>query len=153
MGADKEHLTYGSMAYKFLCYGKMKGTSFHLKEAKNCLAGEFAKADISAIKRIAKRLSEKSFYEYNSKDDTWKITDQGIREMYASAGSYRLRLRRDVGARFLAQIKEEMARCSMIGPYMSEEQMDAEDAILEKLNAQIKVRNEHKKPKSRRVPS
>jgi hypothetical protein len=144
MDADKPQVVYGSRAYKVLCYGKMKGKPFSLEEMKICLSGVFHKPGVYDIRPVLEKLSEKSMVRHEQSSNKWVITNAGIKEIIQSVGYYRVKRQREMGPRFMAMIREEMVKTTLIGPYMSEKQMDAEDAVIERLNKKMWQRSNRK---------
>lgn len=144
MDIAKPKIVYRSRHYKLLCYAKMRSKDFSLSEAKNCLSGVFHQKDLSGIKPLAKILVDKSMLKYHEKTDTLSITDDGIKEIIHSVGYYRMTVQRQAGPRFMAMVRQELSKTAEIGPYMSSEQMDAEDLVLEKINAKMIERNAKK---------
>jgi hypothetical protein len=140
MQEDKPKIIYGSRHYKFLCYAKMRGDKFSLSEARECLSGVFHQPNLYGIKTVAKVLVDKSLVEYHKETDLWSITYNGMKEIINSASYYRVAVHRQMGPRFMTIIRQELSKSVEIGPYMSEEQMDAEDAVLEKINQKMRER-------------
>jgi hypothetical protein len=151
MDTDKPQVVYGSRAYKVLCYGKMKDKPFLLEEMKMCLSGVFRRSGFYDMRPVLEKLSEKSLLKYEQSSNKWVITDAGIKEIIESVAYYRVKREREVGARFMTMIREEMVKTTLIGPYMSGEQMDAEDAVIERLNKKMWQRSSRKYKRVKKV--
>jgi len=140
MDTERPLVTYGSRAYKVLCYSKMAKRPVDVISVKNCLGGVFYRPGIQGIRAVMNGLVDKSMLEYNEETSSWEITNRGLREIIEAVSYYRIKRHRDIGPRFMAMIREELAQSSEIGPYMSQEQMDAEDAVIEKMHEKLKDR-------------
>lgn len=135
---------YKSKPYAILYYGVSRKGQFKTSEIKYCMAGLFPhKTRNSDFTEQANRLVKAGLLvKLNA--DTWSVTDSGVRAMVSAAAYYREFRIRTTSIKYMDDAYERIRQINASSMSLMEK-LDAEDAILEEIEATIKLRNGVKK--------
>lgn len=135
---------YKSKPYAILYYGVSRKGPFKTAEIKHCLSGLFPHPTRSSdFTEKANRLVKAGFLT-KIDADTWRVTDSGVRAMISAAAYYREFRIRTTSIKYMDDAYERIRQINASSMSLMEK-LDAEDVILEEIEATIKLRNGVKK--------
>ena len=134
---------YKSKGYSILYYGTSRRGMFRTSEIKNCLNGIFPhKTRNTDFLEPAGRLVKAGLLE-RINNDSWRITDAGVKAMISAAAYYREFRIRTTSIRYIEDASERIRKIHATNMTVMEK-LDAEDKILEEIEHTITTRNNKK---------